>query len=74
MPAALNIKPPNKLPFLTAICWEIGDVRRLSPDEMLNRYERGWEYRGILADLEGEEKVFLHHLAKSKGSWLQLDV
>jgi hypothetical protein len=41
---------------------------------MLNRYERGWVYRGVLADLEGEEKAFLRQLAKAKGSWLQVNV
>jgi len=38
---------------------------------MLNRYERGWHYRGILADLEGEELDFLRRLAhanKIKGT------
>ena len=65
---------PRNLPFLTAICWDLGDVRVLTDDEMLNRYERGWDYRGVLADLEGEELAFLRQLAKAKGSWLQVDV
>ena len=50
------------------------DVHDLTPDEMLNRYERGWEYRGALADLEGQERAFVHKLAVAKGSWLQVDV
>ena len=62
---------PNKLPFLEAICWELNDVYSLTPDEMLNRYERGWENRGVLADLHGDEKIFLTQLVKEKGSWLQ---
>lgn len=74
MQAAVNIQQPSKLPFLEAICWELGNVRLLNLDEMLNRYERGWGYKGVLADLEGEEKLFLRQLAKEKGSWLQLDV
>ncbi len=65
---------PNHLPFLEAVCWDLGDVHKLTPDEMLNRYERGWEYRGILADVEGGEKTFIRKLAVAKGSWLQKDI
>lgn len=45
----------------------------LAPDEMLSRYERGWDSRGVLADLEGEDKTFVAELAEEKGSWIQLD-
>lgn len=74
MHTAAATNTPRKLPFLTAICWDLGDVRVLTADEMLNRYERGWNYRGVLADLEGEERAFLRQLAIIKGSWLQTDV
>lgn len=67
---ALPEKPAH-LPFLQAICWELADVGLLTPDEMLNRYERGWAYRGVLADIEGEEKQYLSTLATLHGSWLQ---
>lgn len=69
-----NIEIPEKLPFLEAVCWDLRDVHLLNPDEMLNRYERGWENKGVLADLYGAEKRFLTQLAKNKGSWLQVDV
>lgn len=65
---------PKHLPFLEAVCWDLGDVHDLTPDEMLNRYERSWDYRGTLADVEGREKTFVRTLAAAKGSWLQLDV
>jgi len=53
MPNFPNIMDvPTKLPFLEAICWDLGDVNVLALDEMLNRYERGWENRGVLADLD----------------------
>lgn len=29
----------------------------MTTDEMLNRYERGWRYHGILADLGYEERT-----------------
>ena len=65
---------PSKLPFLSAICCDLDDVHILDLNEMLNRYERGWENKGVLADLNGIERGFLTQLAKIKGSWLQLDL
>lgn len=74
MQPQINFEIPERLPFLEAICWDLGDVHDLTPDEMLNRYERGWDYRGTLADVEGNEKAFVGKLAAAKGSWLQIDV
>jgi len=65
---------PAKLPFLEAVCWDLRDVTLLSEDEMLNRYERCWNYRGVLADIPPEEQEFIAALAKAKGSWLQINV
>ena len=69
-----ELQIPSKLPFLQAICWNTNDITHFSLDEMLDRYERGWKYRGVLADLEGDELEFVRQLAKNKGSWLQIDV
>ena len=69
-----SIDVPEKLPFLEAICCDLDDVYALNLNEMLNRYERGWENRGVLADLDEPEKCFVTQLAKAKGSWLQVDV
>lgn len=69
-----DIPIPAKLPFLRAICWDLDDIKHLNLDEVLNRYERGWKYRGVLADLEGEELAFLRKLAQTKGSFLQTEV
>lgn len=69
-----NFDIPSQLPFLKAVCWDLVNIQDLTPDEMLNRYERGWDYRGALADVKGDEKVFIRKLAIAKGSWLQLDV
>ena len=65
-----GIEPPAQLPFLKAVCWQTPDVDRLTAEEMLRRYERGWTYRGVLADLGKEEVVFLRHLTNQFGSWL----
>jgi len=74
MQDVFHLQKPKKLPFLEAVCWDLGNINQLDQDEILNRYERGWEYRGVLADLEGDEKAFLIPLAKAKGSWLQVNV
>ena len=72
--AALQLDKPADLPFLRAICWQRADIEGMSTDEMLNRYERGWEYRGVLADLGNEERTFLRQLAAKCGSWLAAHV
>jgi hypothetical protein len=65
---------PRKLPFLEAICWQTDDVYHFSPEQMLSRYERGWMYRSLFGNLDGEELTFLKALAQSYHSWLQADL
>lgn len=65
---------PEKLPFLESICWQTADVYQFTPEEMLSRYERGWEYRQLFGNPEGEELNFLKELAKRYHSWLQVDL
>lgn len=66
-----NIKP-IELPFLKAVCWDLRNVDLLSHDEMLNRYERGWPYRDVLAEISHQEMQYIAGLARAKGSWLIL--
>lgn len=65
---------PERLPFLEAVCWDLRDVSLLSQDEILDRYERGWDYKGVLADIAPQERQYIADLAKAKGSWLQVSV
>jgi hypothetical protein len=65
---------PKKLPFLESVCWQTGNVYMLTPEEMLSRYERGWRYREIFNNLEGDELDFLKKIAKAYKSWLQTDL
>ena len=65
---------PDHLPFLESICWQKKDVRQFSLMEMLQHYESGWKYRGVLADLEGDELYFVRHLVKKFDSWIVNDV
>ncbi len=62
---------PEKLPFLESICWQTDNVYRFTPEQMLSRYERGYSYRQLFNNLEGEELKFLQKLAKRYNSWLQ---
>ncbi len=62
---------PEKLPFLESICWQIENVYKFTLEEMLSRYERGWDYRDLFNNLEGEELSFLKEIAKRYNSWLQ---
>ena len=65
-----EINIPKHLPFLKAICWQTQDIKHFTLPAMLNRYERGWKYRGVLADLEGEELEFVRKLAQKADSWI----
>lgn len=69
-----KVSVPDKLPFLESICWQIDDVYRYTPEQMLSRYERGWGYRKLFSNLEGEELNFLKDIAKRYYSWLQADL
>ncbi|MDZ8185609.1 MAG: hypothetical protein RMX96_12230 [Nostoc sp. ChiSLP02] len=63
---------PKKLPFLESICWQTTDVYRFTPEQMLSRYERGWQYRNLFNNLEAEELNFIQELARGYKSWLQV--
>ncbi|MDZ7990846.1 MAG: hypothetical protein RM022_001530 [Nostoc sp. EfeVER01] len=63
---------PKNLPFLESICWQTADVYRFTPEQMLSRYERGWQYLNLFNNLEGEELNFLQELARRYKSWLQV--
>ncbi len=73
-PDEKNVPIPARLPFLSAICWQTKDIRKFSPIEMLERYERGWRYKGVIADLGDEEREFISRIAKTYGSWIVNDV
>jgi hypothetical protein len=66
--------PPIKLPFLESICWQTDNVYRFTDEQMLGRYERGWRYRQLFNNLEGEELDFVKKLAITHHSWIQVDL
>jgi len=62
---------PRELPFLESLSWNDRGWRELSALEMLQRYETGWRWRGVLADPTEEELAFLRSLARTCGSVLR---
>lgn len=67
---ALTFQIPSELPFLKAICWQIADIKYLTPQEMLHCYERGWHYWGVLGEPSLEELSFIQELSQHYQSWL----
>ena len=68
------MKQSNRLPFLTALCWQIADVDRLTRSEILQTYERGWRYLNVLARPNATEWQFIRDLSSESGSWLLSNV
>jgi hypothetical protein len=73
-PVATQEILPSKLPFLESICWQTDNVYHFTLEEMLSRYERGWGYRQLFNNLEGEELDFVKQLAITYHSWIQVDL
>jgi hypothetical protein len=67
---------PERLPFLEALCWQKQkeNVYEFTPLQILSRYERGWHYRDIFGNPEGEEMEFLKQLAKLYHSVLEAEL
>ena len=68
------INVPNKLPFLESICWQMKSVHEFTPEEMLGCYERGWKYKKLFNNLEGDEVEFLIKIANIYDSWLKVEL
>lgn len=65
---------PQKLPFLEDISWQIDDVYKFSPREMLQRYERGWRYRKMFKSITETEREFIKKLSVKYDSWLDIAI
>ena len=58
---------------MRALLWQGDKQRRLSEQEMLNAYERGWRFNDILAEPTVDELKSIEALASSHGSWLEVE-
>ncbi len=67
-----EIPVPDELPFLARISWFDADHRALDAFEMLNRYEAGWRYLGVLGEPSPEEERFIKALIGRFGSILHV--
>lgn len=63
---------PEWLPLLESLAWFDADPYALSPLEMLERYERAWQYTGVLDGPSAEELAYVRDLARRFGSALPL--
>lgn len=63
-------------PLLKTLCWQgnTTNLAELGEAEIMTLYERGWRWRGVLAELSAEERDFIRRLAQKHGSWLVNDV
>ncbi|MGB3652662.1 MAG: hypothetical protein WBA41_15795 [Rivularia sp. (in: cyanobacteria)] len=65
---------PSNLPFLESICWQKKNVYEFTPEEMLSCYERGWKYKNLFNNLEGDELEFIKKIAEIYDSWLKVEL
>jgi hypothetical protein len=69
----------EQLPFLKSLCWQGLEEHRefgigRDPAEILAIYERGWRWRGVMADISEVERQYIRDLAAAFSSWLINDV
>jgi len=66
----------DELPFLRSLLWqgETPTLKDHSLQEILQIYERGWRYRGVMADIGDTEKQFIQTLVREYHSYLYNDI
>ncbi len=67
-----ELEVPAELPFLQSLSWFDADWRKLTPLEMLRRYEAGWRNLGVTAELGKGEGAFVAALIRRYGSVLDV--
>lgn len=69
------IRRPEKLPLLDAICKKLNQRVNLEDEQrVLGVYERGWIFKGVLANLDGGEARYVKALASRYNSWIARQV
>lgn len=70
-----QIKRPEKLPLLDAICKKLNQRVNLDDEQrVLGLYERGWIFKGVLSNLDGAEARYVRALATRYNSWIARQV
>ncbi|WP_097459852.1 hypothetical protein [Mangrovitalea sediminis] len=69
------LRQPASLPLLEAICKKLNQrVNRDDEQRVLALYERGWIFKGVLCNLEGDEARYVRALAGRYNSWIARQV
>jgi len=70
-----RLRRPASLPLLEAICKKLNQRVNMDDEQrVLALYERGWIFKGVLCNLEGEEARYVRALANRYGSWIARQV
>jgi hypothetical protein len=74
-PSQGPIRPPEKLPLLEAICKRLNQrVNMDSEQSVLGLYERGWIFKGVIANTNEREARYVRALANKYDSWIARQV
>ncbi|MCG8614400.1 MAG: hypothetical protein MI864_28140 [Pseudomonadales bacterium] len=69
------VRRPKTLPFLDAICKKLNQRVNMEDEQrVIGVYERGWIFKGVLANLEGDEARYVRTLATKYNSWIARQV
>lgn len=69
------LRQPGSLPFLAKICQKLNQRVNLEDEQrLLGVYERGWIFKGVLGNLEGDEAKYVKALATKYNSWIARQV
>ena len=74
-PSQGPLRRPAKLPLLDAICKKLNQrVNMESEQSVLGPYERGWIFKGVIANLDDSEARYVRALATRYNSWIARQV
>ncbi|BES69184.1 hypothetical protein RE428_02020 [Marinobacter nanhaiticus D15-8W] len=74
-PSQGPIRRPAKLPLLDAICKKLNQRVNLDNEQsVLGLYERGWIFKGVIANTDDQEARYIRALATRYNSWIARQV
>lgn len=74
-PSQGPLRRPAKLPLLDAICKKLNQRVNLDSEQsVLGLYERGWIFKGVIANMDNQEARYVRALATKYNSWIARQV
>lgn len=74
-PSQGPLRRPAKLPLLDAICKKLNQRVNLDSEQsVLGLYERGWIFKGVIANMDDQEARYVRALANKYNSWIARQV